>query len=312
MVNLDEQNSSGTPSVPLVNTKRTQIFVLVGVIFILSIFLNLFFLFKVDERLGPKKNFVQKEIPQKERTFIEEKIIVNTTTIQSGDLLQQTHTIDKQVSNGGILWLGMKTVQSRDQSTSHSASNYELWRIDGSNSSLIENFTISWCDDVTWDLNSGGGIDLLYSRSPCEAIQVQTHIVYDSEAVEQFRIEYNTGGGGQFEFKQFFKPHYTVSLVTEGVCEGVVPQSPAEPVVPSVMLKGIKLTTFKGDDEVENIFTLPKLEKVSCGVGYGDSITDPLIKEPIFDEEKIEFVLPNKQTAIISLKSSDYAQVRFK
>lgn len=214
------------------------------------------------------------------------------------------HKIDKKISNGGVTWLGISAMPNENDVPV----NYELWRVDENNKKLlIKNFPLSVCDTISWDLNNKGGIDLLYATSPCEAFVVNTRIVYDARGVEQFRLQHDSSAG-QFKFKQDGKLEYEVSLLVEGVCEGNLMESSAESALPEVLLEGVRIVSMRGENET----TLAKPAKISCGVGYGGVIINPIVKEPIFDEEKIEFTLPNDRKAIISLKPDNYTAVEFK
>lgn len=294
MENLDEKKTSSSG---FKSGKLKWILVAVGIVLVLSIALNLILAFDVG-KTQPTKITDQQAVSSQEQTVIE-RIPTNGDSI-----LKETHKIDKEVDKNGITWLGIKTTPDKGRV----AANYELWRVDEKNEKLlIENFSLSICDGINWNLNEKGGVDLRYMTSPCEAFAVNTNIIYNEQGVEQFRMTHNSSAGN-FTFKQDGKPEYQVSLIMDGACEGSVPQSSAEPSIPEVLLKGVKLTTFRDGKE----FALTKPVKISCGTGYGDAIIDPTITKPILGEEKIEFTLPNDQKAIISLKAAGYAEVEFK
>ncbi|MDO8505221.1 MAG: hypothetical protein Q7S48_01410 [bacterium] len=277
--------------------KLKWILVTVGLVLIISIVLKLILAFDVG-KTQPTKITDQQATSSQEQTAIEQ------LPINDDDILEETHKIDKAVDKNGITWLGIKATPDKGQV----AVNYELWHVDEKNEKLlIENFPLSICDDISWGLNEKSGVDLLYMTSPCEAFVVNTNIIYNEQGVEQFRMVHNSSAGN-FTFKHNGKRKYQVSLIVDGACEGSIPQSPAEPSVPKVLLKGVKLTTSRDENE----FTLAKPAKISCGTGYGDTIIDPTISKPILGEEKIEFTLPNDQKAIISLKATSYAEVEFK
>ena len=187
------------------------------------------------------------------------------------------------------------------------AENYELWLMEDQQRRLIDTFTVSMCDKITWEINENGGVDLYYMTSPCEAFTVNTYIIYDSQGVEQFRLTHNSSAGS-FTFKSNGRPEYDVSMIVEGTCEGSVSYPYEEFSFPRVVLKGVKLTSFREEKE----FNLSEADEIECGVGYGGVIIDPTIETPTFDGEKIEFILPNDQKAIISLKPTNYAEVEFK
>lgn len=222
-------------------------------------------------------------------------------------ILGRTHKVDKKINNSGITWVGIKTTPSDETA----ASNYELWRIGEDNEKLlIENFPLSNpCFDINWSVNEKGSIDLLYTTTPCVDFAINTHIIYNAQGIEQFRMKQDSSKAYYFTFKQKDRAEYETSLLIEGTCEGYLPYSSEDYTVPKVLLKGVKLTKFaKLSGEKE--FTLAKPEEVECGV-FDEIIINPTIETKVLDEEHIEFTLPNNQKGIISLRSTDYPEVEF-
>lgn len=285
MQNLDEKTATKESQPITVDSPRLKwLLITVAGVLAISIALNLFlFYFEIAQ----------------EKTFTEQSSGGST-------ILSNTHKIDKEISNNGITWVGIKTTQSNEMV----AANYEFWRISGNNEKfLIDNFSvyIGQCDNISWNVNKDGGIDLVYMTSPCEAFDIKTNINYDPQGVEQFRISHNSSAGN-FTFKQYGRPEYEVSLDVNGTCEGFVTLSPENFSMPEVLLRGVKLTTFQEKKE----FPLIKPEKIACQAGYSDTIIGPIINNPTFNGEKIEFTLPNEQKAIISLEPANYGKVEFK
>lgn len=281
------------------NNKLKWILAPLGGLLALSVVLNLFLIFFYESPTdqAPTKEASTEQVTQEQQQVIDEQ------ASSSNSVVNETHKIDKEESIGGVTWAGIKTLQSKQMN----AENYELWLVENQQRRLIDTFTVSVCDNVTWDINENGGVDLRYMTSPCEAFAVNTDIIYDSKGTEQFRLTHNSSAGS-FTFKSDRQPDYDVSLVFEGTCEGSFSYPYEEFSFPKVSLKGIKLTNFREENE----FNLSKAVEIECGAGYGDVIINPTIKKPTFDSEKIEFTLPNDQKAVISLKSANYAEVSFK
>ena len=300
MENLDEKKTSSSE---FQSGKLKWILVAVGLALVLSIALNLILAFDVGKTQLTK-------ITDRQATSSQEQTVIERIPTNDDGILEETHKVYKEVDKNGITWLGIEATPDNEQV----AANYELWRVDEKNKKfLIKNFSLSICDNINWNLNKKGGVDLQYMTSPCEAFSVNTNIIYNGQGVEQFKMTHQTNVSN-FTFEQYGRHEYRVDLIVDGACEGSVPNYQTKPsILPEVLLKGVKLTTFRDEEEFTlKEFTLTKPVKISCGIGYGEEIIEPIITKPILDEEKIEFTLPNDQKAIISLKATSYAEVEFK
>jgi hypothetical protein len=255
---------------------------------------------------APKTTVQQIEIDQTE--------ILNETSSKTITILNNLYQIDKEVSTETATWLGIKALQDKQRAIEPydkdgTIENYSLWKVENGQGMVVELFAVGGCDNIIWDTNKDGGVQLHYMTSPCEAFRINTYITYDSQGKEQFRITHNSSDDS-FTFKNNRRPEYKVDLITEGVCEGSISSLHDQFSFPKVALKGVNVTDTYSKEEKE--FNLNKAVEIGCGAGYGDTIIDPKIETPTFDSEKIEFTLPNDKKIVISLKAVNYADVEFK
>ena len=231
-------------------------------------------------------------------------IIVTFENILMGkDSSQKKKVVDKELLNGDVKWVG-KTTPLVDGGDS---SNYELWRIDKSQKELLvgEFYLSNHCYTVDWILKAGG-VELQYSKSPCVDFAELTNIFYDSLGRERFRLYQDSSKAYEFSFQNLEAPEYKATLITEGKCEGQISNSIEDPVMPKVLLKGLKLTSTEGEEE----YLFNKVEEIECR-NYDGYIINPAITVEIIDQETIQFTLPNSQKGTISLDSENDPRVVF-
>ena len=294
MDNLNEQKSeemtsqSNMPKTIQISNKLKWILGIIGFILILSIVINFLFYFtnKYVELTKQQKTDINKELTEDEV------------------ILGELYEIDKKVENNDNIWLSIKTT---DRNSFNLSQNYDFWYINNNKRRLVDSFPIIACGGVDWEINNKGGVDLNYNVSPCEAFIINTKIIYNNEGMEQFMVRHNSSADN-FTFQQKNNLEYEVSLITEGICEGSNATLTSVELIPKVLFKGIKIKSYLDEKD----FLLDNFEEISCVIGYGESINNPVIKDIIFDEEKIEFTLSSNHKAEISLKDDTYAEVEFK
>ncbi len=219
-------------------------------------------------------------------------------------ILEQTHEVDKESSQGGITWVGLK-VAPRDELF---ASGYELWRFDNETEErvLVEFFPLVACSTVDWELNDKEGINLRYTQTPCVDFAELTDIVYDSQGDERLRVMQDSSRAYQFSFEPKNQAEFEVSLAIEGVCEGEVIDIND---LPKVDLKAVKITRIS-PNPWEKVFELPEMQEVQCDQ-YDDSIINPAMEVAEYDEESINFVISSQHDARIILNSDGGPEVVF-
>lgn len=286
MENFDPTKSSN-------HKKIKWLLFIISTILLISIIFNLTFAYLLNKQ---GENYIKVE-----QNPIEE---IDQEKTHDELLIQKTHEVDKEITDDTLTWLGIKSVE---REPGLSMGSYELWRIDNyrKHNDMIANFQIGYGMDVLgWNLNEEGGVDLVYMVSPGEAFRGNSYITYDEKGEEQFRLIHNSASS-IFTFQTGKNAiAFKVNLILEGKCEGYAYK---DLPLPEITLKGVKISrsTFEKDHILE------KPKKISCAVGYGDSIIYPIIDPPIYDKEKIEFILPNSQKTTISLKKDDYLNIYF-
>lgn len=217
--------------------------------------------------------------------------VVVEQTQNTNALLDKTHEIDKQITTNGVTWTGISVQQSNEDSWS-AENYYELWHEDRNGSLLLlENFPMNFASTVSFEANQKNGINASYYIGGPEG-GVTTDIVYDATGNEKLRVERETHKDYTFNFQQKDNVTYEVRPLLAEECG---------PEVSEVTLNGIKLIKRVG---LEKKFQLSVPEKVKCGFFDGSNI-DPTMEVLQFDDESIEFKLPNNQKSTIQLLGAD-------
>lgn len=217
--------------------------------------------------------------------------VVTEQTSNNNSILDKTHKIDKQITNDGINWTGIN-VQQSDKDSWDAENYYELWREDeNGNLLLLENFLMNFASTVSLEANPKNGINVSYYTGGPEG-GITTNIVYDITGVEKLRIERETHKDYTFTFRQKDNVTYEVRPLLVEECGSEASE---------VMLKGVKLIKRHG---LEKEFKLTSPEKVKCGFFDGSNI-DPGMEILQFNDESIEFKLPNNQKSTIQLLGAD-------
>jgi hypothetical protein len=268
--------------------------IIIGGIIAVSVVANAFFIFYFL-KTQDGEDLQNRQQPVQEMSSIQEEI-------SKTDILSETHKIVKEVRSDDVTWFDIET-PPRGVGSSNSIANHEIWlanHISGEEY-LVETFLVEGCGGFEWEVTMGGGIDVLHTYSPCEAFMTKTRIIYDVEGVILFMMKHSSNADS-FTFSHNSPLEFEVSLVIDGVCDNSSYTgdfySADGPILSKVSLRGIKIKADTWKEE-EETYLLSEPQMVSCGMGY-DEIINPSIGAPSFDGGKIEFLLPNGQTAVIT------------